>query len=152
SGLYKISVDVIDMTFQAEPLAVSPYNELWIVGSAVPKGWDIGNADAMIQDTSDPFVFTFNEELVTGEFKIATAKDFGAQFYRPTSADQSIAETDIQLSAGDPDYKWNITEAGPYKITLNLRENTIHITPFVPYENLWMVGDATPVGWNIGSP
>src|SRR5690606_1078135 len=58
----------------------------------------------------------------------------------------------IQLSAGDPDHKWNITDAGPYKITLNLRENTIHITPFVPYENLWIVGDATPTGWNIDAP
>lgn len=152
SGLYKITVDVIDMTFEAEALASSPYNELWIVGSAMPKGWDIDNADAMVQDTSDPFVFTFNEELVAGEFKIATAKDWGALFYRPTSADQPISDTDIQLSAGDPDYKWNITEAGPYKITLNLRENTITITPFVPYENLWIVGDATPAGWNISSP
>ncbi|HYG18444.1 MAG TPA: SusF/SusE family outer membrane protein, partial [Ohtaekwangia sp.] len=130
SGLYKLTVDVIDMTFKAEALAASPYNELWIVGSAVPKGWDIANPDAMVQDVSDPFVFTFNEELAAGEFKIATAKDFGAPFYRPVAADQPISATDIQLSAGDPDHKWIITEAGPYKITLNLRDNTINITPF----------------------
>jgi hypothetical protein len=152
AGLYKITVDVIEMTFEAEALAASPYSELWIVGSAMPKGWNIDNADAMVQDSSDPFVFTFNEELVAGEFKIATAKDWGAPFYRPTSADQPITDTDIQLSAGDPDHKWNIIEAGPYKITLNLRENTIDIKPFVPYENLWIVGDATPAGWNINAP
>ena len=151
-GIYKVTVDVIEMTFQAEALASSPYNALWIVGSAAPKGWDIGNADAMIQDASDPFVFTFNEELVAGEFKIATAKDFNAPFYRPVAADQPITETDIQLSAGDPDHKWNIVEPGPYKITLNLRENTINITKYTPYENLWIVGDATPAGWNINAP
>lgn len=152
AGLYKITVDVIEMTFKAEALASSPYNELWIVGSATPKGWDIDNADLMVQDTSDPFVFTFNEELLAGEFKIATAKDWGAPFYRPASVDQPITEADIQLTAGDPDHKWNITEPGPYKITLNLRENTINIAPFTPYENLWIVGDATPAGWNINSP
>lgn len=152
SGIYKITVDVIALTFKAEALAASPYNELWIVGSAVPKGWDIDNADAMIQDPTDPFVFTYNAQLVAGEMKIATAKDWGAPFYRPIAADQPITETDIKLSAGDPDYKWNITEAGPYKITLNLRESTIDIAPFTPYENLWIVGDATPAGWNINEP
>ncbi len=151
-GIYKITVDVIEMTFQAEALASSPYNELWIIGSAVPRGWDIGAADPMIQDPSDPFVFTFNEELVEGEFKIATAKSFDAAFYRPVAADQPITETDIQLSAGDPDHKWNITVPGPYKITLNLRENTINIVAFTPFEDLWIVGDATPAGWNIDNP
>lgn len=151
-GIYKITVDVIAMTFKAEALAASPYNELWIVGSALPKGWDIDNADAMIQDPSDPFVFSYNAQLVAGEMKIATAKDWGAPFYRPVAADQPISETDIQLSAGDPDHKWNIVEPGPYKITLNLRDNTIDIAPFTPYENLWIVGDATPAGWNINEP
>ena len=151
-GIYMLTVDVIEMTYHAEALASSPYDELWIVGSAVPKGWDIGNADPMIQDPSDPFVFSFNAELVAGEFKIATAKSFDAAFYRPVTADQPITETDIQLSAGDPDHKWNISEAGPYKITLNLRDNTIDIAPFIPFEDLWIVGDATPAGWNIDNP
>jgi starch-binding outer membrane protein SusE/F len=152
SGLYKITVDVIELTFAIEALAVSPYSELWIVGSAAPKGWDIDNADMMVQSLSDPFVFTFNEVLTAGEFKIATAKNWGAEFYRPVSADQPITDTDIQLSAGDPDHKWVITEPGPYKITLDLRENKITIKAYTPYENLWMVGDATPAGWNIAAP
>ena len=152
SGIYRITVDVIAKTFKADALAASPYNELWIVGSALPKGWDIANADPMVQDPSDPFVFSYNAQLVAGEMKIATAKDWGAPFYRPTSADQPITERSIQLSAGDPDYKWNITGPGPYKVTLNLRENTIDIVPFTPYENLWIVGDATPAGWNINAP
>lgn len=151
-GLYSVTVDVIELTIDVTALEASPYNELWIVGSAVPKGWDIDNADAMRQDPTDPFIFTFNEMLVAGEFKIATAKNWGALFYRPTSADQPVTETSVQLSAGDPDFKWNITEAGAYKITLDLRENTINIKPYTPYENLWMVGDATPAGWNIGAP
>ena len=151
-GLYRVTVDVIKLTINVKALAASPYNELWIVGSATPKGWDIDNADAMRQDPTDPFIFTFNEILAAGEFKIATERNWGALFYRPTSADQPITETSVQLSAGDPDYKWTITEPGAYKITLDLRENTIDIKPFTPYANLWMVGDATPAGWNIDAP
>lgn len=152
AGLYRVTVDVIDMTFQVEALASSPYNELWIIGSAVPKGWDIDDPDAMFQDPSDPFVFYYNGELLAGEMKIATARDYGAPFYRPVSEDQPLTATDIQLSAGDPDYKWVITDPGPYKITLNLRDNTIHIEAFEPFERLWIVGDATPTGWNIDNP
>src|SRR5690606_5237061 len=54
AGLYKVTVDVIDMTFAVEALAVSPYDALWVIGSATPKGWDISNPDAMLQDPSDP--------------------------------------------------------------------------------------------------
>lgn len=151
-GLYRLTVDVIEMTYYAEELASSPYSELWIVGSAAPKGWDLDNADKMRQNPADPFLFSFNEILAVGEFKIATAKSWDAPFYRPISASQPISETTIQLSAGDPDYKWNITESGPYKISLNLRDNVINIIPFTPLENLWIVGDATPAGWNINSP
>ena len=152
AGLYRITVDVIELTFKLEALAASPYNELWIVGSATPKGWELNNADMMFQDPSDPFVFTYNEVLAAGEFKVATAKSWDAPFYRPLSANQPITDTDVQLSAGDPDHKWIISEPGPYKITLNIRDNAISITPFTPYENLWIVGDATPAGWNINAP
>ena len=29
---------------------------------------------------------------------------------------------------------------------------TVSIEPFTPYTQLWMVGDATPAGWNIDDP
>lgn len=151
-GIYRITVDVIEMTFEAEAQASSPYDELWIVGSAVPMGWDLDNADMLQQNPTDPFLFYFNAELVAGEFKIATAKSWDAPFYRPAIADAPITETALQLSAGDPDNKWVVDQPGPYKITVNLRDNTIDIAPFTPFENLWIVGDATPAGWNIDAP
>lgn len=151
-GLYRITVDVIELTYKQEELESAPYDELWIVGDAVPKGWDIDNADKMLQNPADPFVFIFNEELKVGEFKIATAKSWSAPFYRPLSNHPDITETGVQLSAGDPDHKWYITDPGPYKITLDLRTMTISIDPYTPYPNIYMVGDATPAGWNIDNP
>jgi len=90
--------------------------------------------------------------LNVGEFKIATAKDFNAPFYRPTTNHPSLDSTSVQLSAGDPDNKWYISEAGPYKITLNLRTMQISIAKFTPYTKLWIIGDATPTGWDINAP
>ncbi len=52
--------------------------------------------------------------------------------------------------AGDPDYKWNIT-GGVYKIKLDTRDMKIDIVPFVPFEMVYLVGDASPNGWDIGN-
>lgn len=151
-GSYSVTVNLVAGTMAMTKLPGPAYNQLWIVGAATPKGWNLDSAAAMRQNPNDPFIFEYNEVLSVGEFKIATAKDWGAPFYRPTSNHPPITATDVQLSAGDPDNKWYISQAGPYKIKLDLRSMTISIKPFTPYTQLWMVGDATPAGWNINAP
>lgn len=132
-----------------------PYSQLWMVGDATPKGWDISNATPMVQDGSDPYLFTYTGVLVAGEFKIATVKDFDGAFYRPLANHPALTETAVQVSSGDPDNKWQIstTQAGNYKITLNLHTNTISIVntdpPKAPFSQLWLLGDATPGGWSL---
>jgi hypothetical protein len=132
-----------------------PYSQLWIVGDATPKGWDIGNATPIVQDGNDPYLFTYTGILVAGEFKIATVKDFGGAFYRPLANHPALTETAVQVSSGDPDNKWQIAaaQAGNYKITLNLHTNTISIVntdpPKAPFSQLWLLGDATPGGWSL---
>jgi hypothetical protein len=148
-GLYEVTVNLSDMTVVQEQLEGPPYTELWAVGSAMPNGWDLNNASPLVQSKADPFIFTYTGMLAAeGEMKIATAKDWGAPFYRPTVADAPITHTAVQLSAGDPDHKWKIAEAGYYEVILNLREQTIAIAPV----DLYLVGDAGPNGWNIGTP
>ena len=154
TGIYKISMNLVDLTISFAKLDQTPYNELWIVGEATPNGWNIDAPNQMVQDSSDPFVFTYNEILKTGEFKIPTSTgNWGTDYYMPLTDHPEISATSLQLvKGGSPDYKWNITEAGPYKIRLDLRSKTIAIGNFTPYTKLWMVGDATPAGWNITSP
>lgn len=149
AGLYKVTVNLVDLTISRELQEGPPYTQLYAVGSATPKGWDLDNADMMIQSDADPFIFTYSAVLnAGGEFKIATAKDWGAEFYRPTVADAPVTHSEVQLSAGDPDNKWKISDAGFYKVTLNVREMTISFDQV----NLYLIGDAGPNGWNIGSP
>lgn len=151
-GPYRISANLAALTITIAKLEGPPYSELWVVGSATPSGWDIANAAPMRQNPGDPFLFDYNEVLSAGELKIATAKNWDAPFYRPTVNSPDSTNTDVQLSAGDPDNKWNIAEPGAYKITLDIRSMSISIRKFIPYSQLWIVGDATPNGWNIDSP
>src|SRR5690606_27160735 len=88
------------------------------------------------------------------EFKIATRPDFdqGIVFLRPETNGQGVG-TDLPVmswseSENAADYKWKILD-GTYKIRLDLRENKIDIVPFTPYATMYLVGDATPNGWDV---
>lgn len=155
TSVYKISVNLITLTIKVEKLAQAPYSKLWIIGDAVPKGWDISTPDSMFRNPNNAFIFKFNQVLKAGEFKIPTAAtgDFSVPFYMPLTNHPDLSATGVQLvQSGGDDFKWNITNPGPYKITLDLLNMAIQIVPFTPYTKLWIVGDATPNGWNIDAP
>lgn len=150
-GSYRITVDVFALTISIEAVDAPPFTQLWIVGDASPSGWDINTPDAFTV-TSDPFVFTYEASLTPGNFKILAGStgDWCGQWYRPLVDNESITSTTVAQNSGcDVDNKWQVTaaNAGRYKITLNTASNTIHITPV----DVYMIGDATPNGWNMGS-
>jgi len=156
AGTYKLTLNLHDNTItivELAPVSTPPYTQLWMIGDATPGGWDLNSMPAMAESLSDPFIFTYTRAFNVGEFKIATAKDFNAPFYKPTVNHPDLSATAVQLNAGNPDNKWQITVAGTYRITLNLHDNTISIVNtanFIPpYTNLWLIGDATPGGWSL---
>ena len=56
-----------------------------------------------------------------------------------------------------PDDKWQVTEAGQYRLTFDLEHWTIKAEPLsgkeaLQAENVYIVGDATPNGWSIDAP
>lgn len=153
-GLYTISVNLLDLTASIEAATTPPYTRLWMLGDATPTGWNIDAPTEMRVDSSNLFVFGYNGLLSAGEFKIPTTTgNFSTDYYMPLVNHQAITETGVQLvPVGGADNKWKITTAGPYKIELNLQSMKMEIKPFVPYTQIWMVGDASPVGWNIDNP
>ena len=154
--VYTISVNLISLTISITPAAVPLYSQLWIVGAATPNGWNIDAPNQMVVDPFNAYVFHYNQILVAGEFKIPTGLgNWNGDYYRPLTSDPPITDTTAALVLGNtnpPDNKWNISIPGAYKITLNTQYNSIHIDPFTPFTQLWMVGDATPNGWNINAP
>lgn len=131
------------------------YTKLWIVGNATPNGWNIGNPNVMANDPTNIYQFKYTEVLNGGEFKIpVTTGNWGCDYYMPPVNLQTMASTAVKfMPGGNPDNKWLIESGGSYKVLLNISNNPfIKITPFTPYENLYIVGDATDAGWDANNP
>lgn len=148
AGTYTVTVNLITLAVSIVRGEGPEYTELWFVGN--PTGW---NFEPMTVNPLDPFVFHYNADLSAGgEFKIGTAAgSWDAVFFRP-AVDMTPEGTDLDVDkwAGDPDYKWNIS-GGVYKIKLDTRDMKIDIVPFTPFTMIYLVGDATPSGWDIGN-
>lgn len=153
-GLYTIAIDLLDLKISVEAATTPPYTRLWLLGDAVPTGWNIDAPTEMRVDSSNLFVFGYNGILTAGEFKIPTTTgNFNTDYYMPLVNHQPITDKGVKLvPVGGPDDKWKITTAGAYKIRLDLQNMKIDIKPFTPYTQVWMVGDASPAGWNIDNP
>ncbi len=141
---------------------------LFMVGDATPNGWDIGNPTPLQATEADPLIFGWEGELRKGEVKLClTTGSWDAPFIRPEVAGTPISKDNITnakfaMHAGDPDDKWNVTDAGKYRLTFDLRQWTMSteylgeldapvIAP-IEAEAVYIVGDATPCGWNIDAP
>lgn len=141
---------------------------LYMVGDATPNGWDIDNPTPLLATDADPLTFGWEGELNTGELKLClTTGSWDVPFIRPEVGGTEIGKSPVTdakfaMYAGDPDDKWRITEAGKYRLTFNLRQWTMSteylgepdapvISP-IEAEALYIVGDATPAGWNIDAP
>ena len=141
---------------------------LYMVGDATPKGWDINSPTPLVASEEDALVFTWEGNLNVGEMKLCTTTgSWNDPFIRPLVGGTEIGKEPItdapfKMHAGDPDYKWNIVEAGVYNIKFDMRHRTMstvylsepdgpEIIP-IETENLYIIGDATPSWWNIDTP
>lgn len=141
---------------------------LYMVGDATPNGWSIDNPTPLIPSDEDNLVFSWEGPLNKGELKLCLVPgSWDVAFIRPETDQTEINRNGIsgasfQMHAGDPDEKWRVTEAGYYNLTFDLRnwnmESTfireadpIEIIP-IAADSLYIVGDASPKGWNIDEP
>lgn len=143
-------------------------SSLFMVGDATPNGWNIDSATPFAPTEEDPLVFTWEGNLNAGEMKLClTPGSWDAPFIRPMENGTQIGTAAIdkapfQMHAGDPDEKWRVAEKGIYRLTFDLRNwnmSTLYVgaTPAPPKEPirtdaLYIVGSATPCGWNIDAP
>jgi len=145
AGVYKVVVNLLDLTISFGKLDMPAYSDIYMVGSAAPNGWDIANATKLTQSASNPFIFTYQGVMQAGEFKFPVNKntDWGQDMF------EKVDDTHMYLHVGGTsgDDKWTIAKKGYYTITLNQLDNTITINR----EKLYMVGSATTIGWTITS-
>ena len=107
--------------YQTSPLK---HTALWMVGSATPGGWSIGEGTMLVSTVDNPTVFKATVNLVEGEMKIAVNNQtgFGQTFYLRDTTDET------KMVFGGDDNKWNITKAGTYEVTVDVVNMTISIT------------------------
>ncbi len=143
-AMYRIDVSLLDLTITTSKLDLPAYENIYMVGSAAPNGWDITAATELLQDSDNPFIFSYTGVMNPGEFKFPVNQngDWGQDMY------MMLSDSTMYLHhGGDPDdSKWSIEKKGHYIITLNLSDNTISIKR----TSLFVVGSATPIEWNIG--
>ncbi|MFH6984988.1 SusF/SusE family outer membrane protein [Marinoscillum luteum] len=139
-------------------VVVTPFepvsSKLYLVGDATPNSWDIANATALTPSSSEAGVFTYQGALSPGNFKFAVSQEgcWCQDFYTKDPADSTVLVYN-EGGSGD-DLQWRITNGGQYKIVVNLIALTFSIKAVEAptFSALWIVGDATPSGWNIDSP
>lgn len=125
---YDIVCDLVAKTivvkkakYQTSPLK---HTALWMVGSATPGGWSIGEGTMLVPTVDNPTVFKATVNLVEGEMKIAVNNQtgFGQTFYLRDTTDET------KMVFGGDDNKWNNTKAGTYEVTVDVVNMTISIT------------------------
>ncbi len=145
AAVYKVIVSLLDMTTSVVKLDLPAYSAIYMVGSAAPNGWDITKATQLVQNPDNLFEFTYTGVMQAGEFKFPVNRnaDWGQDMFMRTD------DTHMYLHKGgaSDDKKWTIAKKGYYTIKLNLLDNTISINRL----KLYMVGSATPIGWDISN-
>lgn len=143
NAVYKVRVSLLDLTISVTKVDLPAYSNIYMVGSASPNGWDISNAAPLVQNSENPYIFTYTGVMQAGEFKFPVNRnsDWGQDMFMRTD------DTHMYLHKGgdSDDNKWSIAKKGYYTITLNLLDNSIRIERL----KLYMVGSATPAGWTI---
>lgn len=129
------------------------YDYLAIVGDAAPVGY-VPQGDPMTQDQSDPNGFTYEGVFKPGNFKIhAFNGDWcEGEWLNSSVNNQDLNATDYIVTTGcdGPDNQWQVTQKGNYAVTVDLTAETIVIEPLDYYPNLFLLGDATTAGWDMG--
>ena len=106
--------------YQTNPLK---HTALWMIGSATPGGWSIGDGTMLVPTVDNPTVFKATVNLVEGEMKIAVNNQtaFGQTFYVRDTTDET------KMVFGGDDNKWNISNAGKYDVKVDVVNMTISI-------------------------
>ena len=135
-------------------------DRLLIVGEAVWGGWSIDNSIVMLNSSDNNDVFKATVNLSTnGTFKFLTTTDWGNLEYRAGDNDvtltEGVASALVSTEENSNDKQFRVSETANYDIVCDLVSKTIvvkkaayQLTP-LKHTALWLVGSATPGGWNI---
>jgi len=149
-----------DMLDVERPLYEKYKNRASLMGSAVPgNNWEPDNAALM--DTVRSGLYRWTGTLQAGEMKVAWQKpDFNKGEWYMADQPGKLVETNLRsmhtalcpavyVAIGEASNNWAIAQAGDYRVTLDTAAKTVEFMRV--FNAVYLVGDATPGGWEIGS-
>lgn len=156
-GNYTIECNTRDLTIAVRALSPAPdYGpELYIIGDAVPYGWNRDRAPIMAyEEIGGDTIFSWTGALKAGNFKFLLQTDK----WDPCYVRDPQNSRHLLLRSGngnDPeDLKWLIPHDGVYTITVHQHDLSLRIEQTGAeigdpvYYQVWMIGSATPSGWS----
>lgn len=157
SHFYQLTANLLTGEFTMRQMEgeAPAFDQLYIVGSF--SGWGFVQ---MQRDPLDDFLFRYNHYFTAsegGEFKFGTAEGSWENMYKATSANAPYTQQSMEFVKGfEPDNKWFLQDSETeqaYKICVDIRSGRerMMMRPFQPYEMVYLVGDATPGGWDLGN-
>jgi hypothetical protein len=149
TGVYDIVVDFQTSKWTVTPVSV-PTN-LYIVGDATAGGWNNPVPTPSQQFTQlDTYTFAIVVNLTAGKsyLFLPVNGDWSHKFGGATDGSSTAT---LLADGGVPGSNTPAPGAdGQYLIVVNFATNTYSVVPYS--DNLYMVGDATPGGWNNPVP
>ncbi|NCB69581.1 MAG: SusF/SusE family outer membrane protein [Bacteroidia bacterium] len=142
AGVYSLEQAELQNLIHEAVLALPDLTQLYMVGSATTASWD--NAAALPMTMGEEGIFTWTGDLTAdGEFKFLNQQGSWNKTINPVDADTYFVEgTEYSLGyrpleASPNDFKFKVTTAGSYTVSVNLNtmKAVIQLSTGVENEN-----------------
>ena len=159
AATYDVIVNLADMTIDIKKhYADFVVDHLFVMGDAIWSGWGFANSTVLLPGEDGICKATLYLEADKG-FKLMAESDFNGYQLRAGNEDVVLENgTAAQMFSSEVnrnDTKFKVSESANYDIVCDVNNKTITLTKsayqdaHAKHAELWMIGDATPNGWQI---
>lgn len=127
-------------------------NPMCIIGDATKYGWDKDKSSPLTQDGLNPSKFYYSAWLNAGSFKFLKQNSDWVPSWNKGADETSVIK---RVSSSDPDAAFTVATSGNYNLVLDTAAMTLNMTAMtettpIPFNTLFIVGSASPNGWDVG--
>lgn len=159
AATYDVIVNLADMTIDIKKhYADFVVDHLFVIGDAIWSGWGFANSTVLFPDENGICKATLYLEADKG-FKLMAESDFNGYQFRAGDADvtlkNDVASSLVSSEDNREDTRFMVSESANYDIVCDVKNKTITLTKsayqdaHAKHAELWMIGTATPNGWQI---
>ena len=159
AATYDVIVNLADMTIDIKKhYADFVVDHLFVIGDAIWSGWGFANSTVLFPDENGICKATLYLDENKG-FKFMAESDFEGLQFRAGDADvtlkNDVASSLVSSEDNREDKYFMVSESANYDIVCDVNNKTITLTKsayqdaHAKHAELWMIGDATPNGWQL---